>query len=167
MQINQNNIKPLYWLGTTYLLVNAIILIVLTILFFQSQATDSLTNITTILTMPVAGIVSGYWLRLNTISWWKIIIIVLSLFISLAVLFTAIFISPKLDKLKQNKYKQNLKIKTDNQESEKIFHALYSDDIETALQLLKAGVDVSGRNDTGQTLLHAARHPEIIRQLKS
>jgi hypothetical protein len=54
--------------------------------------------------LPLAGVFAGYWIRKEKYGWWRSMIIGINIFLTAAILFTAIFISPKMQTLKQNKF---------------------------------------------------------------
>lgn len=60
-----------------------------------------------IIVVPVTGILSGYWMRKSRYGWWKSLIMGTNIIVTAAILFTAIFISPGMEKNKQKKFESN------------------------------------------------------------
>lgn len=117
--------------------------------------------------LPLIGIFSGYWMRNGKYGWWRILIISVSLLLSVSIVFTAIFISPKMEQHKQQKFNALQKAKMLNSGINDMFLALYEDDIKTVSQKLEQGIDVNAKNDTGQTLLHATQNMDMVKMLIS
>lgn len=57
--------------------------------------------------LPLSGIFTGYWIRKGKYGWWRCVIMAINIMLTLAILLTAIFISPKLESLKQKKFKDS------------------------------------------------------------
>lgn len=54
--------------------------------------------------LPLSGIFTGYWIRKEKYGWWRGIIMAINIMLTFAILFTAVFISPKLESVKQKKF---------------------------------------------------------------
>ncbi|MFH2058964.1 MAG: ankyrin repeat domain-containing protein [Pseudomonadota bacterium] len=117
--------------------------------------------------LPLIGIFSGYWMRKGKYGWWRILIISVSLLLSVSIVYTAIFISPKMEQHKQQKFKALQDAKILDSDVNDMFLALYADDIKTVSQKLEQGIDVNAKNDTGQTLLHATQNIDMVKMLIS
>jgi len=101
-------------------------------------------------------------MRYGKYGWWQILIISVSLFLSVAIGFSAVFISPEQ---KQKEFVAQKRINTPNADINNMFDALYEDDITTVGQKLDEGVAVNARNDTGQTPLHVTQHIDMAKLL--
>ncbi len=96
---------------------------------------------------------------------WRVLIIAVSLILTTAICYTAIFISPGMEKHKQDKFETIKKAQTFELETKKMFEALYVNDLKTVSEQLNKGVDPNAKNDTGQTPLHATQDLAILEKL--
>ena len=153
--------------GFVYFLLNCVILIVICILGINAMIKTTMSPGFMVLILPLIGIFAGYWMRVGRYGWWRILIIAVSRFLTGAIAFTAIFIAPKMEKLKQNKFETNKEIKTLDPEVKKMFLALYLNDLDTVRQQLEKGVNVNARDDADQTPLHITQNKSIAKMLIS
>lgn len=151
--------------GSIYFLLNCIICAVMCIFTIHAMIKTEMSPGFVVFILPLIGIFSGYWMRTGKYGWWRILIIAVSLLLTVAIAFTAIFISPKLEKLKQKKFESAKKVKTLDPEVNKMFLALYEDDSKTVRQQLEKGVNANAKNDTGQTPLHVTQNKSIAEML--
>lgn len=151
--------------GFIYFLINCIICVVMGIFAIHAYMTANMSPGFVVFLLPLIGIFSGYWMRTGKYGWWRIVIITASLLITMAILFTAIFVAPGMEKHKQNKFETIKKAEVFNYETEKLFDALYVNDLETVRHQLNKGVNANVKNDTGQTPLHATQDPAILKVL--
>lgn len=153
--------------GFVYLLLNCVAFIVMFIFAIHAKMKTNMSPGYVVATLPLIGIFSGYWMRTGKYGWWRLVVIIVSLSLSVAIIFTAIFIAPQMEQLKQKKFETIKKIKPLGPEAKKMFEALYVDDLETVKQQLEMGVDINTKNDTGQTPLHVSRNKAIVTMLIS
>lgn len=115
--------------------------------------------------LPLLGIFSGYWMRIGKYGWWRILTIIVSLSLFVSILFTAIFIAPKMEQSKKDKFEAGKRIKALNPEVKKMFEAVYVNDLEGIRQQLEKGVDAGSKDETGQTPLHITQNMSIMNML--
>jgi hypothetical protein len=96
--------------GFVYFICNIVICAVMVMFAINAWMISNLSMGYLIFLLPLAGIFTGYWIRKERYGWWRSMIIGVNIFLTLAVLFTAIFISPKMQMLKQNKVEASQKI---------------------------------------------------------
>jgi len=167
MKIKPRLSKLIKGFGLIYFLLNCVILIVMCILAIHAKMKTNMSPGFVLAIPPLIGIFSGYWMRIEKYGWWRISIIIISLVLSSFILFTTIFIAPKMEQIKQDKFETIKKIKTLNPEVKKMFKALYVADQESMRLQLEKGVDVNVKNETGQTPLHITQNKAILRILIS
>jgi len=151
--------------GSIYLFLNCIICVVMGIFAIRAFMTTNMSPGFVVFILPLIGIFSGYWMRTGKYGWWRVLIITISCLFTVAIVFTAIFIAPKMNQHKQNKFKTGQKVKSLKPEIEQMFLTLYADDPETVRQQLEKGADVNAVNDTGQTPLHVTQDTGIAKML--
>ncbi len=167
MNVKSNLPKLIKVFGFVYFLLNCVVFIVMCILATHAKMKTNMSPGYVVFTLPLIGIFAGYWMRIGKYGWWRILLIVFSFLCTAAILFTAIFIGPKMEQLKKAKFETSKKIKKLNPEVIKMFEALYVDDLESVRQQLAKGVDVNAKNDTNQTPLHNTQNKTIARMLIS
>ncbi|MDX9787484.1 MAG: ankyrin repeat domain-containing protein [Desulfobacterales bacterium] len=100
---------------------------------------------------------------------WGILKLALMIAVSLSICgskaFTADFKSPEMTKPKQDKFERPQKIAASDREVDKMFSAVYENDVDTVLQQLEKGVNVNARDDTGQTPLHITQNKAMAEML--
>ena len=143
--------------GFVYIFLNCVAFIVMFIFAMHAKMKTNMGPGFLVFILPVTGIFSGYWMKISKYGWWRLVIIISSLALSSAIIFTAIFIAPEMEQIKQKK-SLDLEVK-------KMFEALYIDDLEIVRQQLEKGVDINSKNDTGQTPLHVSRNKAIVMML--
>jgi len=153
--------------GLVYSLLNVVLLIVMCIFAIHAKMKTNMSPGYVVAILPLTGIFSGYWMRIGKYGWWRALIIFVSLSVSTLIVFTAIFIAPKMEQVKKNKFEASKKTGISNPETIKMFDALYADDLEVVQALLEKGIDINGKNKTGESLLHAAHDKAIVRMLIS
>lgn len=92
--------------GFLYCIINLIFSIAIAFLVFGSIDKSSLDLELLLMLFPFLGVAAGYWIWKSKYNWWRLGVICLSILITFSILFTAIFIAPKLDDLKQKKYQK-------------------------------------------------------------
>jgi hypothetical protein len=153
--------------GLFYFFINILLCISLVIFAIQAFIKTQISPGFIVLLLPIVGIFSGYWMRYGKYGWWRILIISISLFLSIAIVFTAIFISPKLEQQKHQKFLAQQKTNIPTAGINDMFDALYEDDMAGVRQKLDQGINVNAKNDTGQTPLHATQNIDILNLLIS
>jgi ankyrin repeat protein len=81
-----------------------------------------------------------------------------------SIMVTAIFITSEMGMFKQNKV-EGIKENTLDPVTEKMFKALYINDLKIVKQQLEKGADVNAKDETGQTPLHITQDKEIAETL--
>jgi len=167
MTVKDRLSKGIKVFGFLYFLLNCIICVVMAIFAIHAMIKTQMSPGFVVFILPVTGIFSGYWMRTGKYGWWRILIISTSLLLTAVIAFIAIFIAPKMEKLKQNKFEIHKKVETLEPEVKKMFLALYVNDIETVKQQLELGADINTKNDMGQTLLHVTQNIGMVKMLIS
>lgn len=152
--------------GFIYFLVNCMMLAVILIMAVYTMIkTPQFTPGWIFLIFPTAGMFSGYWMRIGKYGWWRILIIAVSLLLTAAVAFTAIFVAPKMEEMKKAKFESMKGIETLDPEVKKMFMALYVADEKVVREQLDKGVNVNAMNDAGSTPLHITQSKAIVKLL--
>ena len=125
--------------GFLYFLLNGLILIVMGIFAVHAKIKTNMSPGYIVAILPLLGVFSGYWMRIGKYGWWRILIIIISFSFSGAILLTAIFISPKLEQVKKEKFEAGKSIQQSN--------------IDLSDVLIKAGADIHHRSKKGNTPL--------------
>ena len=151
--------------GFVYLLLNSLLFIVMCILGVHAKMKTGMSPGYGVAALPLMGIFSGYWMQKGKYGWWRVFIILISLLISASLLLTAIFIAPKMEKIKQNKFETHQKATQLDDETKKMFNALYIRDTDVVLKQLEKGVDVNAKDEGGLTPLHITQNKTIVMTL--
>ncbi|MBU1344390.1 MAG: hypothetical protein KKE44_19305 [Proteobacteria bacterium] len=104
--------KVIKGFGVVYFLLNCIICVVMCIFAVQAWMTTGMSPGYVVFIIPLMGMFSGYWIRIGKFGWWRSLVIAGSFLILTAILLTAIFISPKMELLKQKKFESAQKAKS-------------------------------------------------------
>jgi len=153
--------------GLFYFFINILFCISLIVFAIQALIKVQMSPGFIVLILPVIGIFAGYWMRYGKYGWWRVLIILISLSLSIAIVFTAVFISPKLEQQKHQKFLARQKTNIPNVDINDMFDALYTNDIAGVRQKLEQGINVNSKNDTGQMPLHVTQNIDIINLLIS
>ena len=129
--------KSLRMFGFVYFLLNVVLMVVMGIFAIQAMIKTDMSPGFVVFILPLMGMFSGYWMQTGRYGWWRISIIAVSLSLSVAIAFIAIFVAPEMEKHNQNKVKNTNEAVLLPPEVEKMFSALYADDLETVRQQLK------------------------------
>ena len=95
--------------GFVYFICNIVICAVMVMFAINAWMMSKLSMGYLVLLLPFSGIFAGYWLRKERYGWRRSVIISVNIFLTAVVLFTAIFISPKTEMLKQKKVEASQK----------------------------------------------------------
>ena len=113
-------------------------------------------------------------------NWWRNTIIVLSLLVSIAVVLSMIFVFPqveKINKMHQQHAAELEKLELMEEDSmlnkahvinpavQKLFSAVYENDINLIQQLINDGQDVTAVDEFGQTALHITQNEAVANLL--
>jgi hypothetical protein len=165
MKVKDKVIKLTKAFGFAYLFLNCMLFIVICIFTVHGKIKMGLTPELSLFVVPLIGMLSGNWIRLGSYGWWRSLIILVSLSCAVAIIFISVFISPKLKHLKQQQLEIHDTMELMGPEVNKMFEALYVDDIKTIEQQLARGCDVNAKNNTGETPLHVSQNKAIVEML--
>lgn len=96
--------------GFIYFICNIVIFAVMGMFAINACMTSKPSLGYLVFLLPLAGIFTGYWIRKEKYGWWRSVAIGVNLFLTAVILFTAIFISPKTQALKQQKFEASQKL---------------------------------------------------------
>ncbi|WDP89290.1 MAG: hypothetical protein HUN04_05930 [Desulfobacter sp.] len=99
--------KALKIFGFLYFVTNIIICFLIAMFATSAWMAGNFSTGYIIIVLPLTGILSGYWMRKSLYGLWRSLIIGSNIIVTIAILFTAIFISPGLEKAKQKKFESN------------------------------------------------------------
>ena len=151
--------------GFVYIFLNCVVFIVMFIFAIHAKMKTNMGPGFLVFILPVTGIFSGYWMKISKYGWWRLVIIISSLTLSSAIIFTAIFIAPEMEQIKQKKVKHIKKTKSLDPEVKKMFEALYIDNLEIVRQQLEKNMNANVKDEVGLTPLHITQDKAIARML--
>lgn len=151
--------------GSVYFFLNCIIFVVMFVFAIQALIKTDMSPGFVVFILPLIGILSGYWIWTAKYGWWRMLIIAVSLLLTLAIAFTAVFIAPKMEQHNKNKSEGHKKVNNLDPEVKTLFLALYANDLKTVRRQLEKGVNASAKNDTGETPLHITQNKAIVKML--
>ncbi len=160
--------KPLKIFAFIYASFNFIILAALLALCFgTSSHYQQLSYGWTLLSIPAIGILCSYWIGRGKFGRIQTLLMAVSFVCSATILYIAFVTGPQMKELKAEKLnklqaKQHQPL---NQEIERMFLGLYTDDAKIVKEQLNKGVDVNVRNETRQTPLHVTQNAAIAKLL--
>lgn len=104
------------YVGGLYLALHAGVLLLMCVFTFAGGVYPG----SMVFIVPALGVCSGYWIFRRKFSWWRNSIIAVSVILLLAIIFTAVYVAPKMDDLKHHKFLQqnDQLLKTQSGESE-------------------------------------------------
>ncbi|MDD3846907.1 MAG: ankyrin repeat domain-containing protein [Syntrophorhabdaceae bacterium] len=165
MSVKSTLAKLIKIFGFVYFLLSCIICVVMCVFAIRAMMKTGMSPGFVVFILPLIGIFSGYWIWTARYGWWRMSIIAVSLLLTLAIAFTAIFIAPKMGKHSHNKLESHETVKTVDTEVQTLFSALYANNMETVRQQLEKGVNVNAKNDVGETPLHITQNKAIVKML--
>ena len=89
--------------GFLYFILNMIICGTMILFAVTAWLSSSFSIAYFVFLLPMAGMFTGFWIYKGKYGWWRILVMTVNILLTFAILFTAVFISPKLDDVKQKK----------------------------------------------------------------
>lgn len=98
--MEQRRSKLLTYFGWLYLAVHTALFFLMCIFTVAGDAYPG----AIVFIVPAFGVCSGYWIIRRNFCWWRNIIVVASITLSVAIVFTSVYLAPKMDHLKHQKF---------------------------------------------------------------
>ena len=157
--------KLLKIVGLLYLVGHSIVFITVGILIFSARQNAPANPGYILILFPALGIFAGYCIWKGKYSWWRNIIIGVSLLILGVVLFIAFVAAPTMEKIHKEDAILETKLLQIDEDVQRMFLGVYTGDVNVVREQLDKGVDVEVRNEGGSTALHAAQNENVINLL--